>query len=104
MKIRDKIVNFMDRFISFVEYYKWEIITPLTVFLVLWLGFNSFKLALIWIFLVMVIIIVMVIYQYFNKKKLTLKTGYCGMNLKKLEMILKQYGGDIPTSKKLKLL
>ena len=69
MKIRDKIVNFMDRFISFVEDYKWEIIVPLIVFLVLWLGFKSFELALIWIFLVMVIIIVMVIYQYFNKKK-----------------------------------
>ena len=66
MKIRDKIVNFMDRFISFVEDYKWEIIIPLTIFLILWFGFKSFELALIWIFLIIFIMIVMVIYQYFN--------------------------------------
>ena len=66
MGVLDQILDVKDRLISFARDNKWWIIISLIVFLILWIGFKSFELALIWLFLVIVIVIVMVIYRYFN--------------------------------------
>lgn len=66
MEILDQILDVKDRLISFAKDNKWWIIIALIVFLILWLGFKSFELALMWLFLVIFIVIVMVIYKYFR--------------------------------------